>query len=76
VFNGPPYRDKRKLSGVFVHFRAPLQSEMPWFKQPSDGEFVVVMQQSVWLLKFLFFTGFGTKAKVSQADELEIHKIS
>jgi hypothetical protein len=49
---------------------------MPWFKQPSDGEFVVVMQQSVWLLKFLFFTGFGTKAKVSQADELEIHKIS
>lgn len=42
--------------------------EMPWFKSPSDGVYWSDYAAIGLNLKIPIFTGFGTKAKVSQAD--------
>jgi outer membrane protein TolC len=42
--------------------------EMPWFKQPSDGVYWSDYAAIGLNLRIPIFTGFGTKAKVSQAD--------
>lgn len=42
--------------------------EMPWFKKPTDGVYWSDFSSVTLNLRIPIFTGFGTKAKVSQAD--------
>lgn len=42
--------------------------EMPWFKKPSDGVYWSDFASVGLNLRIPIFTGFGTKARVSQAD--------
>nr|WP_315142765.1 TolC family protein [uncultured Flavobacterium sp.] len=42
--------------------------EMPWFKKPADGVYWSDFSSVTLNLRIPIFTGFGTKAKVSQAD--------
>ncbi|MFV8332122.1 TolC family protein [Flavobacterium sp. GSP14] len=42
--------------------------EMPWFKKPSDGVYWSDFASIGLNLRIPIFTGFGTKARVSQAD--------
>lgn len=42
--------------------------EMPWFKKPADGVFWSDFSSVTLNLRIPIFTGFGTKAKVNQAD--------
>ncbi|MEO8253901.1 MAG: TolC family protein [Flavobacterium sp.] len=42
--------------------------EMPWFKKPSDGVYWSDFSAIGLNLKVPIFTGFGTRAKVRQAD--------
>ena len=48
--------------------------EMPWFKKPSDGVYWSDYAAIGLNLNIPIFTGFGTKAKVSQAD-VELKRI-
>jgi len=41
---------------------------MPWFKKPADGVYWSDFSSVSLNLRIPIFTGFGTKAKVSQAD--------
>ncbi len=49
--------------------------EMPWFKSPSDGVYWSDYSAIGLNLKVPIFTGFGTSAKVSQAD-IKLQSIS
>lgn len=42
--------------------------EMPWFKKPADGVYWSDFSSVTLNLRIPIFTGFGTKAKVNQAD--------
>lgn len=42
--------------------------EMPWFKKPSDGVYWSDFASVGLNLRIPIFTGFGTKARVNQAD--------
>jgi outer membrane protein TolC len=47
---------------------------MPWFKKPSDGVYWSDFASVGLNLRIPIFSGFGTKARVSQADNKLVYK--